>query len=50
MQENLEIFLVTTSKVRFIFGCSKNWQKKSAGNHLFSKGLPAHFFCQFLLQ
>ena len=25
------------SKVLFIFRCSKNWQKKSAGNHLLSK-------------
>ena len=37
-------------KVLFICRCSKNWQKKSAGNHLLSKWLPALFFCQFLLQ
>ena len=24
-------------KVLFIFRCSKNWQKKSAGNHLLNK-------------
>ena len=25
------------AKVLFIFRCSKNWQKKSAGNHLLNK-------------
>ena len=31
--------LLHAAKVLFIFRCSKNWQKKSAGNHLLSKFL-----------
>ena len=40
----------SSTKVLFIFHCSKIWQNKSAGYHFFNKWLPALFFCQFLLQ
>ena len=36
----LHIFIILPiylAKVLFIFRCSKNWQKKSSGNHLLSK-------------
>ena len=31
-------------KVLLIFGCSKNWQKKSAGNHLFTAAKDEKYF------